>query len=457
MFILKYRLAYFTGALICALGLAACGGGSGSSTPDGSTGSGTVAVLMTDAPSDEFEQINLTIRSVELLGDGAPITLYEGDRRVNLLDLTNHNELLGAVDVPAGEYSKIRLRIEDVALHPEAGAPVPVKTTGNGKLDLNPRQPFTVNGGELLVIQLDMDANKSIKLTATGNGNGNGAENYILRPVVFVDVLNEAVTGRLVRLQGEVTEVDASAGTLELCDIEFAFLDMGGFLGGGDESCIDVVTGEETAVFGSDGQPIVLGDVVSGSTVAVLGRFDAEQGDDLAFNALVLEVPAQAYSRFAGVVSGVEALDLRFSLVDGDDAYQVEALSDTLLLNVEGEPVQWGDVNNGDEVAVEAVENAAVLSPAVIFVKPGDDEAYVEGVVGSITLEDNTFDVDSGDLVVCIVVTPETDVLLIGEQDEGDTTTELTLDELSGGAEVEVFGEERVDSCIVAETVLIVS
>ena len=445
MIILKKRLTYFTGVSILALVLTACGGSDGGTLPGGE--SGMMAVLITDAPSDEFEQINLTLLEVELLGDGAPVTLHEDERRINLLDLTHHSEMLAAVDVPAGEYNKIRLRIEDVELVRPNGTTETAKTTGNGKLDLNPRGPFTVTAGELLVVQLDMDANKSIKLTGTGSGN------YLMRPVVFVDVLSGAVSGKLLRLEGEVAQVAPEVGEILLCDIDLALIDPGGTLGSEDEQCIVVVTASNTPVFDSSGEWIVLGQVEVGSHMAALGRLSLDEGEDLVLNALVLEVaPAGVYQRFSGRVENLDVTNLTFSL---DGVYTVEASVSTKLLNRDGVQVSWDSLANGDEVKVEAVASGDVLFPAVIFVDAAADEVEISGTVGSIDFQDDTFELLSEGLTHCVVVTSATTVLAVGEDGGGSSATALSFGELNNGADVEVHGYERIDSCIEAETVLV--
>lgn len=49
--------------------LTACGGGGSNDTQSTEAGTGNVAILFTDAPSDDFSQINLTVTEITLLGD----------------------------------------------------------------------------------------------------------------------------------------------------------------------------------------------------------------------------------------------------------------------------------------------------------------------------------------------------------------------------------------------------
>ncbi|MGH7337048.1 MAG: DUF4382 domain-containing protein, partial [Myxococcota bacterium] len=188
-------------AIALVASLAGCGDGSSTSVAVNS-GTGTVVVVVTDAATDEFLQIWVTIRKVELIGAQGHFTLFEGRRVFDLLSMRDDARLLSlGHEVPAGDWSKIRLHVEDVELIrvvaredagiivecPDDVTPDPgfvcesirPKVGGNGKIDLNPRGPITVRAGELVFVQLDLDAQKSIHIVETGSGR------FIFRPVVF--------------------------------------------------------------------------------------------------------------------------------------------------------------------------------------------------------------------------------------------------------------------------------
>ena len=74
--------------------LAACGGNSNSSSsnsnnppPVTSTPMGTVVLLLTDAPSEDFSEINLEITEAKLIGGAEEQIIFSGNKVVNLLDL----------------------------------------------------------------------------------------------------------------------------------------------------------------------------------------------------------------------------------------------------------------------------------------------------------------------------------------------------------------------------------
>ena len=219
-------------AFVCAIGLVAalvsCGGsssdGSGDSI-DNVQGKGTVGLLLTDTPADPslFASINATIEKVELLGseENGRVTLYSGgSKEFDLLRLRNEAiPLAFKDDVPAGVYCKIRLTLSDLELvmtdeaiqnsgYAETYHP---KLPGNGKLDLVVRDCFDVLADEVVTLQLDMDAGKSI--LAIENKKG-----FNFRPVIFVDVVNEPFDSKLVRLTGKIIKIYRGDPSLLLCE-----------------------------------------------------------------------------------------------------------------------------------------------------------------------------------------------------------------------------------------------
>ena len=193
-------LSIFILGLVFAVA-AGCGGSDGgSATSDRSAGTGSVALLITDAPSDIFEEINITVVMAELLSDDGRVTIFEGERTFNLLDLTDVRIFAIREGVPAGTYSKIRLTLTEIELVDNMGTDDPAdddiyypKLPGNGKLDLNPRGDFNVVTDGTLAIQIDMDANKSIHIVKLGN-----KDVYNFRPVVFIDIVTDAFEERFV-------------------------------------------------------------------------------------------------------------------------------------------------------------------------------------------------------------------------------------------------------------------
>jgi hypothetical protein len=265
--------------------LTSCGGGGGSdgSGPDANNvttqSTGTVGILLTDKPADLslFTSINATIESVELLGDdeGGKVTIYSGPPKTyDLLKLTHEAiPFTFKDDVPVGTYCKIRLILSDLELVLTDDTPDDLtdnltehpKLPGNGKLDLVAQNCFEVGPGEVVTLQIDIDAGNSIHIVETGNNNG-----YKFRPVVFVDVLSESFSGKLVRLEGTITESDEDQQSLLLCDVSTPLYTES--LG-----CVEVYFGEDSAFFDNksyEGTPRPLNelfDIEEGEVISIVG------------------------------------------------------------------------------------------------------------------------------------------------------------------------------------------
>ncbi|MFZ1904877.1 MAG: DUF4382 domain-containing protein [Steroidobacteraceae bacterium] len=104
------------GALVSGLAavLAACGGGGDSSSGNAPTSPPTqmanMQLLISDASSDDWATIGVTVLSVALVpqGGGSPVTVWTAPSPaplINLEQLDQLGEILGNVNVPVGNYS----------------------------------------------------------------------------------------------------------------------------------------------------------------------------------------------------------------------------------------------------------------------------------------------------------------------------------------------------------------
>ncbi len=246
---------------VMMLSLFGCGGGGSEtaaevasiqSTPPTSSivaKSGAVGILLTDKPADpsQFTSINATIARVELISADSDekVTIYSGDpKTVDLLRLKNESMPFSfRDDVPAGTYCKIRLILDDLELVLTDKTPKDSsdndtyhpKLPGNGKLDLLARDCFTVEPGKVVTLQIDMDAGNSIHVVENKKG-------FNFRPVIYVDVLDQDFEGKLVRLDGEISEVDSVNNHLLLCGALPVY-------GSQEKKCARVFLGEDSAFF----------------------------------------------------------------------------------------------------------------------------------------------------------------------------------------------------------------
>ena len=225
----KIRILF---AILAVSGLAACGGGGGGGDTTGANNpppvvtppptaeaTGTVAILLTDAAGPEYDQALATIQSIELIGDAAKTTIWEGLETIDLLSLKNFYEFFAvADDVPADtDFSKIRLQVlgdldlrrlnDDGSIKEQVFAELP----GKGKLDLNNQGPFHVGPGEIVIIEIDWQMNKAFKIIETGNGRVKA------RPVIMVNIHSFSAEDRLTRIFGVIDEIDDPDQSFRLC------------------------------------------------------------------------------------------------------------------------------------------------------------------------------------------------------------------------------------------------
>jgi hypothetical protein len=182
---------------------------------------------------------------------------------IDILDHRDEDFLLKIHrSVPAGQYSKIRLRVTDIDLVPANGSTIVTDVKlPSGKIDLNPQGPFTVAPGGTLTIRLDIDANKAIHAHPSGDPN-----RYIFRPVVFVDIETgypAALCPKLVH--GTITELVKSGGqtTGFYMDIE------------NSRGTLEVKLNTGTEIFLADGEFGYASNLDVGQEVRVRGRMDA--------------------------------------------------------------------------------------------------------------------------------------------------------------------------------------
>jgi len=306
--------------------LASCGGGGDSGAPTLTATTASVGIILTDssaidgaiaavvpaaAMENNHESMSLwvTFSSVELRGDDGNQVIFLADaddpaKMVDLFTLKDSLELFFVNEaVMPGTYNKIRMQVDSVELCTTETADSvedceDVKMP-SGKIDFNPRDEFTIVAGDIVLMTLDVDANKSIKLTENPNKK-------ILRPVVFVTIdSNPAFEEGLVRVSGVVAGQEGN-GFL-LCSAEFATpLGMANTQSELNEMCIDVVVTSKTGLFNETGEPVEVDMLPKDVTVIGLLQLAADEGDlplatPLAEAAEIMPTPFQIV---AAVVEG---------------------------------------------------------------------------------------------------------------------------------------------------------
>jgi len=465
-----------TMAAVALVSLASCGGGGGDGgdAPVAVTqapNTGTVTVLLTDGPTDQFCRILATVESIDLLGGSSATKLFTGPKTVDVLELRNFTDVFTVNDaVPAGSFNKIRLILSDLALVECDAAGVPEPDTmwdhphlpGNGKLDLLPRGGVQVVGGEALVIELDLDMTKSLHLHQTGNGR------WQFRPVVFVTVSPDET--KLVRVFGTLRDPDG--GNFELCP-------------GDDDSgrCLDVFTDADTGIFDATGTRVGIDRLASGDTLTAIGFLSVHDGDDgdsrhddLRLDAQVLELgAADSFQRLAGnVVSAPGNNDIFvFDTAPADaaaGAIDVLLQSGTRLFalgsNAEltSAALQPGTTGEVDGVFTTPETSGEPLKASLVVLDQDTTpaRAFIGATIATLPADDDadaatrrlTVDVSGGVSGQCVKTDVATHYLRITESPDASETAEITFADLAIGDQVDVFGSDDTEAgCVLAETI----
>jgi hypothetical protein len=479
---------------LALLALAACGGGSSSSSatppvsqPPPAPTTGTVTVLLTDAPTDQFCQILATIESIDLLGANGPTNVFTGPETVDILGMRNFTDVFSIADgVPVGTYEKIRLTLSDLALVSCVdGVPVPEsewirpKRPGNGKLDLNPRGEFQVVGGETLVIEIDMDMTKSLHIVKAGRSG-----QWIFRPVVFVTIAPDDT--KLVRVFGEVRTLEGTR--FELCPAaspsSMGDCEMNGTPDG--KRCLDVATDAKTGVFGEDGLPSGLGGVVAGDPLTAIGFLESyytgsgsSRTSRLRLNSVVVELgPLDTFERIAGTVATAPGGNDIFEFTPNGGAAAIDALlqSGTRIFAIGSNEeldagfIQPGTVGEVDGVFADPSTDPVTepLRTALIVLEEGataPEVSLIERKIDATTPADPATTPPSGRITLeptdpvaaydCVKTTIDTRILQITETATSSETEEVEFGTLAVDDVIDVYGsEDPADStCVIADTV----
>ncbi len=444
-----------------------------------------MALLLTDAPSDIFEEINITVVKAELLSDGGKVTVFQGKRTFNLLDLTDARIFAIREGIAAGTYSKIRLTLTKIELVDYNGTDNTAdddyyypKLPGNGKLDLNPRGDFQVVAGGTLVIQIDMDANKSIHIVKKGK-----KDEYNFRPVVFIDIVTDAFKERFVKLHGDIYAINTAEQSFKLCNTDIPVQTGDELMKTGSNGCVRVETDPSTAIFDINGMPATFANLVKGEPATVFGRlrrdthydYDDDDDDDddsekkgefddehelhdLVLKAALIELgPESGFQKLKGTATSAVDINNQFTMdVDPGQGLitplnlKVQIQNGTLLINRKGVPVASSAIYNGKLVSVRGVldVNNDTLFASLIVVDT-DSSIQLTGTVGANPDVSCGFTLmtDSGDRSVHTDSNTKAFLVIAG------SSMPINVSALSPGQKADVYGNYS-NGCFDAHTII---
>ncbi|MBI3773449.1 MAG: DUF4382 domain-containing protein [Gammaproteobacteria bacterium] len=509
--------------LILGLGLVGCGETTDKAAPSGTTSpaptTASVALLLTDAPTDEFAQINLTISRVELLAvDGSNVPLFEGLRTIDLLSLRNTADLFAANNaVPPGVYEKIRMHLEDVELvkvdddgeveriHP--------RLLANGKLDLNPRKSFVLAPGKALVIQVDVDAKKSIHIVghdrdeqghheadknsgddkdsksnkkndkkpdsehAADKSNDSQKEDkshrehddYRFRPVVFIDIIDMISTinqpvGKVVRIEGDVTKVDVARQQVEVCNIQ----DVAA-------NCITMQVNAKTglyfnnptAAYGSGLGTLALSEVTKLERGIGFGRVRMMNGVTWLDTEAIEFGPKGAFWHAMGdVVAAPDASTHIFyfgihaaqTYIAGS-VFRIVPVASAKLFSRDGVQLDWSAMLVGQVVEVEGVlvrtkVNYTIETGVIYLDINADNNGMLNGALTHLSTAGFNVSTSAGDY--CVVPAATVNVFSVITAPDGSLSgSRESLSILQAGQRLDLYGVMGSDGCYHASDILV--
>jgi hypothetical protein len=475
------RRASSTSIALVLLSLAAlaCGGGGSGGGSGGSvqTGTGSVAVLLTDGPvdPDAFSHIYVSFTKITLIGPAGSVVIFEGNETIDLRELEDASTLvtLGR-DVPSATYEKIRLDVASIELVPaDGGSHIFPKLPP--KIDLNPRGSFHVRPGELLLVQIDVDCGKSIHIVGQGNGG------YQFRPVIFADILTGPLHGKLVLLRGTVKEI-GSADFL-LCDTHPVSQSLGaartmtsrgdddddhGEDGDGrDDFCSTVDVVSDTSLFDENGDPIELADLQPDDTAWVLGRFVRDGDEDLDFEAEVVQQGDDIEALDGEVASEVGAddrfdleLDAGQGIIVPGNLLAIQLQEGTKVFRRDGQELLPDDITPGDParavgvLALSTTEEDVLKAAWVVLDIAALGLQRIEGEIESVANGGARIQVQTDTGTKCVNVPSDARVFEVHHGDTGASAEDIDRSALQAGDEVNVFGTAG-GTCFTADTVIV--
>ena len=279
--------------------LPGCGGGSGGGLTSTSTSTGRSApleVYITDAFSDQYKQVLVTLYKIELSTDGTNYTtVYTSDagQTVDFSALSSTAQLLSTVNVPTGTYTSARVTFGDhITLVAQDGTSASTAvdptlgTDANSQIAIVVPTPTKVQAGQTATVLVDF---KLAEFKLVGS---------VLRPQIGCgDGSAIGTKARGGHLMGTVANLNGTTGfTLQ----------------GPNGKTITVALASTTTITsGQTGSAITL---ANGQSVTVDGSFDASTQTLTATSVVLNDYTTIPHAQARGTVASVNTTNNSFTL-----------------------------------------------------------------------------------------------------------------------------------------------
>ena len=468
-------------AAAAAILISACGGGSGGGSSNLTSGAqtGTVTITMADAPVAGYSKIIMDITQIRFLSDaGQDILVLDEPKQIDFLALSNFSEMLIKREVVSGTYSKIRLILSSLTLvKTDAAGNVtqsdPVDLHGLQKIDITPQGPFQIRGGEEIIINLDLNLDRSIHIVTAGSSN-----KVLFRPVIFASISGQAAFDHLFRVEGTIDSIDSGAGTLNVCDIR-RVSDDGARSPNPKDVCVFTDPDANTSYFDTDANPMSAGlsGLAPNDPVVMYGKFDPAAATDTFVPAVIAMGSRDTFDRERGISS-------EFVPDAGDPTapgtMNLDEVSSICLLapvprtvGVADQTAVFSEDANGDATRIVRtdIERCRASEAEGLVANAGTPDEFLRSFVvlqgAPVVVEEELVGTmatatpaghytltptppATGDQ--CVIVTVDTKITQI--ETVNGTSTVTQLDTVPLGVEVSAIGTRDTSNCLVATEVI---